>query len=284
MYNIVAANQITLTSPKKFEIPVSCFQSKEKQSDSPLLIFAHGFKGFKDWGGFPYMMNKFAEAGFAAVSFDFSHNGTSAAVPQEFSRLDLFAENTHSIELEDLGAVIGHFYSNADRYNIDKNRIALIGHSRGGGAVILKAASDKRIKAVVTLASVADVNRYTPEQKKKWRENGYIEIPNARTNQLMRMNVSFLDDIESNIDLLDIKAAAAKLRIPFLIIHGREDLAVKVSDAEALYNSADNGKTKLVIIENTGHTFGVEHPFKGTTKAFDEMINISISFLKDHLK
>ena len=27
----------------------------------PLVIFLHGFKGFKDWGGFPYMLEKISE-------------------------------------------------------------------------------------------------------------------------------------------------------------------------------------------------------------------------------
>jgi uncharacterized protein len=274
---------LVLRSPSHFDITVSCYISSETQAGLPLVIFAHGFKGFKDWGGFPYMMNKFADAGFFAVSFNFSFNGTSAATPMDFSRLDLFAQNTHSIELDDLGTVIDHFFANASGYGIDKNRIALIGHSRGGAAVILKAASDKRVKALVTLASVANVNRFTPEQKKKWREKGFIEIPNMRTNQMMRMNVSFLDDIESNTEKLDIKKAVSKLNIPYLIIHGKEDLAVKVSDAEALYSSADKNRTELVIIDGTGHTFGVEHPFKGTTRAFDEVIKNSISFLKDRL-
>jgi hypothetical protein len=284
MYNIVEVNRSLLKSSGDLEISVSCFHSKEIQINSPLVIFAHGFKGFKDWGGFPFMMERFAEAGFVAVSFDFSHNGTSHQTPQDFTRLDLFSENTHSKELEDLGTVIDHFYTNADKYNIDKNRIALIGHSRGGAAVILKAASDRRIKALVTLASVADVNRYTEKQRELWRKNGYIDIPNARTNQLMRMNVSFLDDIESYTEKLDIKKAVSKLNIPWLIIHGKEDLAVKVSDAEALYSSADNQRTELVIIGGTGHTFGVEHPFKGTTKAFDKVIKNSVSFLNEHLK
>lgn len=283
MYNIVKVDRFLLTSPGNLEISVSCFRSIEDQLNSPLIIFAHGFKGFKDWGGFPYMMNKFAEAGFVAVSFDFSHNGTAADTPMDFTKLDLFANNSHSIELEDLGTVIDHFYSNADKYKIDKSRIALIGHSRGGAAVILKSASDKRVKALVTLASVADVNRYTEKQREQWRKKGYIEIPNTRTNQMMRMNVSFLNDIENNTEKLDIKKAVSKLKIPYLIIHGKEDLAVKVTDAEALYSIADKDMTELVIIDGTGHTFGVEHPFKGTTGAFDEVIKNTISFMKDHL-
>lgn len=255
----------------------------KESSYLPLVIFAHGFKGFKEWGGFPFMMEKLAENGYAAVSFDFSMNGVSPDSPSDFTRLDLFASNTHSIELDDLKTVIDHFYDNAMQFNIDRNRIALLGHSRGGGAVILKSSEDERIKAIAALASVADVNRYTEEQKKKWREKGYIEIPNARTGQMMRMNVSFLDDIEQNSLRLDITGAMRKLKIPALIIHGKEDFAVKYTDALKLYENSNKAITGLHIIENTGHTFGIEHPFKGTTKAFEELIEKTVLFLKRSL-
>lgn len=258
-------------------------RQNKNNGEGGLVIFAHGFKGFKDWGGFPYMMEKITEAGFTAVSFNFTHNGVAKESPMDFTRLDRFAENTHTKELEDLHAVINYFYENAEKYNIDKERIALIGHSRGGGAVILSAAEDNRIKALVTLASVATVNRYTEEQKRRWREKGFIEMPNARTGQLMKMNKTFLDDIEQNSERLDITKAMSRVKIPALIIHGREDLAVKYTDAEKLYNSSDKEKTSLYIIERTGHTFGVEHPFKGTTRAFDEAIDKTIGFLKENL-
>lgn len=54
----------------------------------PLVIFCHGFKGFKDWGGFPYMMEKMAGEGFAALSFNFTYNGVTETNPTQFSRLD----------------------------------------------------------------------------------------------------------------------------------------------------------------------------------------------------
>lgn len=229
------------------------------------------------------MLEKLAESGFIAVGFNFSHNGVSADKPMDFTRLDLFAENTHSKELGDLHNVIDYIYSNAEKLNIDKERIALIGHSRGGAAVIIGASEDERIKALITLASIADVNRYTPEQIKRWREKGYIEIPNTRTNQMMRMNSGFLDDIEQNSERLNIERAFGSLKIPALIIHGKEDLAVKYTDAEKLYTASDKSKTELYIIENTGHTFGIEHPFKGSTKSFDAVIEKMKEFLKSEL-
>lgn len=270
---------IYIPSPGGFTIDTDIIINRSDEI-APVVIFAHGFKGFKDWGGFPYMMNRLSEAGFTAVSFNFTHNGVEKQSPVDFTRLDLFAENTHTKELADLRTVIDYVYNNAEKFNGDKDKIALMGHSRGGGAVILAASEDKRIKSLVTLASVATVNRYTEEQKKRWKDTGYIEIPNTRTNQMMRMNKLFLDDIEANSGKLDITKAAGNIKIPWLIIHGREDLAVKYTDAEKLYENSNKDSATLNIIDNTGHTFGAVHPFKGTTKAFDGAISESIKFLK----
>lgn len=230
------------------------------------------------------MMEKLAAEGFAAVSFNFTHNGVAAESPQDFTRLDLFAQNTHSAELNELNAVVDYFYTNAAHYRIDKNKIALIGHSRGGGDAILQASADNRIKALVTLSAISTVDRYTAEQKKRWREKGFIEIPNARTGQMMRMNKTFLDDIEKNSARLDILSAASKIEIPFLIIHGREDLAVKFTDAEKIYSASNKDHSELFPVENTGHTFGTVHPFEGTTKAFDKAVDKAAGFIKKGLK
>ena len=258
--------------------------SAQKGSKLPLVIFAHGFKGFKDWGGFPYLCVKLAERGYAVLSFNFSHNGVNNAYPMDFTELDLFAENTHTIELNDYISVLRYIPEFAEKYPVDINLVGLIGHSRGGGLSIITAAENSGIvKALVTLASVADFDRYTPEQKKRWRQNGSIEMPNTRTNQLMKMNVTLLDDIERNKDRFNITEAASKLKIPYLIIHGKEDLAVKYTDAEKIYNSSEKDISDLRIIENTGHTFGTEHPFKGSNRSFDEVVHLTAAFFKKFL-
>lgn len=228
-------------------------------------------------------MDRFADAGFAAVSFNFSLNGVSEDSPMDFTGLDKFAQNTFSQELEDLGCVIDYIYQNAEDYNIDKNRIGLIGHSRGGGITILKGFEDNRVKAIATWASVSTFNRYTNKQKIIWREKGFMEVENTRTKQMMKLKVTLLEDIENNPDRLDIKKAISSLNKPALIIHGKEDLAVKVDSVNELYEVSNKDLTTLSIIENTGHTFGVVHPFKGTTKAFDRVIDETIGFMKKSL-
>lgn len=258
--------------------------TSDKNVKIPLIVFAHGFKGFKDWGGFPYLCSKLSESGFAVLSFNFTHNGVNNTSPEEFSELDKFAENTHSIELNDYFSVLNYIPELAEKYPVDKDQVGLIGHSRGGGLSIITAAENSGIvKALVTLASVADFDRYTAEQKKRWRQNGSIEMPNTRTNQLMKMNVTLLDDIEKNKERFNITAAVSRLKIPCMIIHGKEDLAVKYTDAEKIYNSSDKEFSELCIIENTGHTFGTEHPFKGSNRSFDEVIVLTTAFFKKFL-
>ena len=97
------------------------------------------------------------------------------------------------------------------------------------------------------------------------------------------MNVTLLDDIERNKDRFNITEAASKLKIPYLIIHGKEDLAVKYTDAEKIYKSSGKDISDMHIIENTGHTFGTEHPFKGSNRSFDEVVHLTEAFFKKFL-
>jgi dienelactone hydrolase len=165
-------DNISLKNPAGGTVEIDCYQTTALSGKQPLLIFSHGFKGFKDWGGFPYMMKKISSNGYNAVSFNFSYNGTDEKHPAEFSRLDLFAQNTFSRELDDLQAVLDYFYNSAEQFNIDRNRIALIGHSRGGGISIIKAGEDNRVKALITLSSVSYFDRYSEEHKRKWKDSG----------------------------------------------------------------------------------------------------------------
>lgn len=257
-------------------------ENADINSKLPVVILFHGFKGFKDWGCFPYMMEKITAEGFCTVAFNFSYNGTGddEKDQSDFTRLDLFAKNTFSRELDDAGSLIDYLFENAGELNIDTERVTLLGHSRGGGTAILKAAEDKRINRLIVLSSVCNFDRYSETLKTKWKETGYFEVLNSRTNQVMRMNYTLIEDLENNSDRLDIQKAVSKLEIPALIIHGTQDITVDYSNAEDLYSRSNKDLTSLKLIDNTGHTFGAVHPFEGSTKALEEVISLIINFIK----
>ena len=70
----------------------------ENNTPKPVVIFCHGYKGFKDWGAWDLMAKAFAEAGFFFVKFNFSHNGGTAEQPIDFPDLEAFGNNNYTKE------------------------------------------------------------------------------------------------------------------------------------------------------------------------------------------
>ena len=246
----------------------------------PVIIFSHGFKGFKDWGHFPQVAEWFAQQGFAFIRFNFSHNGTSLENPSEFDRLEHFGNNNFTKELADLNDVINWVEVNASEHHFDTHQIYLIGHSRGGGISIIKASEDARIKKLVTWASVADFeSRLKVDGFEEWKRTGVAYIPNSRTNQQMPLFFQFYEDLDQNRERLLIRKAAKRLNKPLLIIHGTEDDTVSLSEAHALHQWA-NG-SRLCLIEKADHTFNAAHPYNALD--FNEFIlkklRVSLDFL-----
>ena len=238
---------------------------KGTKTRKAVLIFCHGFKGFKDWGSFPTLSNKFAEHGFVFVKFNFSHNGGTIKQAIDFPDLKAFSENTFSKELYDLGRVIDAIFDKKlpiPKQEINPNEVFLMGHSRGGGIAILKAVSDKRIKKLVALASVSDFDKRFPkgEQLKKWEKEDIAHIQNSRTKQNMPLRYEFYNDFIKNKKLLDIPTLARTISIPSLIIHGTEDKSVSIEEGRNLHRWITN--SELVEIKNAGHSFGSSHPWE----------------------
>ena len=171
---------------------------RDDSRDVPAIIICHGFKGFKDWGFFPYLSEILADAGYATICFNFSRNGVGSD-PFNFTELDKFADNNYSHELSDLDIV---YQAIKDKKLgsgiIDTERIGLLGHSRGGGVAILYCLRNPHISVLVTWSSIATVNRYEDTEISLWKKQGYIEIENKRTRQVMRLNRILIDDSDKN--------------------------------------------------------------------------------------
>lgn len=226
---------------------------------APLLIWVHGFKGFKDWGSHHLVARYFAENGYRFLKFNFSHNGTTPEQLDDLTDLIAFSENTFTIELDDLQYVID-FACSGSVIPTAKN-VTLIGHSMGGGISIIKAAEDKRVEKLITLASVANFRNLWPvEIEKQWKLAGVLYFPNKRTGQEIPVKATLLDDIERNAGRLNILARAASVTQPWLIVHGTTDTVVPVSHAHDLKAMQPNAQ--LLIMPNTDHVFGASHPWQ----------------------
>jgi len=188
----------------------------------------------------------------------------------------LFEKNTYTHELKDLHCIVDAITQrNIGRGLLDPERIGLVGHSRGGGISILHASQDNRIKALVTWSAISSVDRYSPEIKKKWAEDGFIEIENKRTMQMMRVGIDMLTDLNKNKSRLDILAAAQNLEIPTLIIHSDNDESVPVSEAHSIFDVLTTPEKELILIEDGSHTFGAQHPMTTMTRPLENVFDLT---------
>lgn len=219
-----------------------------------LVVTIHGFKGFKDWGFFPWTSESLAGSHIASCRFDMSRCGITEG-SETFDRLELFADDTYSTQLADLASVVAH----ARAFDgLGALPLFIFGHSRGGAIAILGACEIPNVTGVITWSSIAELRRWDDATIARWRRDGFLEVENARTKQKMRMSTRMLDDLDAHRDRLDLKRALGELRLPLLVLHGTADESVPVEEATVIHEEAHNAAK--VVIESATHTFGAIHP------------------------
>ncbi|RFP65866.1 alpha/beta fold hydrolase [Hymenobacter lapidiphilus] len=232
----------------------------------PVVVFVHGFKGFKDWGHFNVLADWFARRGFVFVKLNLSHNGVVVGGSGDLEDLEAFGRNNFSIELDDLGALLDALHTpdqtgiSADE--MDLSRLALIGHSRGGGLVLLKAAEDTRVRAVATWAAISNVNPgWTEQQMTHWQQKGVMHVENSRTRQQLPLYYQLVENYYQNRPRLNIEQNLRQ-RLhdrPVLILHGDQDETVPLDRARQLHEWQPAAELK--VLPAATHNFGGAHPW-----------------------
>lgn len=250
-----------------------------------VILYIHGFNGFKDWGNFDLIAEQFAMHGFFFVKMNLSHNGTTIAKPEDFADLQAYSRNNYSKELEDTAKMISMICNPLSSYaqEIDREKIILLGHSRGGGIAIIYASLDMRVKAVITWASVAECKtpwgNWSVEKMKYWKEQGVAYIENKRTQQQMPIAYQLYEDFEQNAEQLNIKRALQHLKIPIQLCHGTADEAVPFS---AFLQMQQWKPDASVVVLDSNHVFDRKHPYTASSlpAACIMVIAENIAFLK----
>ncbi|OGO03941.1 MAG: hypothetical protein A2Y60_04095, partial [Chloroflexi bacterium RBG_13_54_9] len=176
----------------------------------------------------------FYDAGFAYLRFSYRGCGEG-----EDSSGGEFEDSTLTGRIQDYKVAIDFVVGT----EVDVHRLGAMGSSLGGMVVL--AAQDPRVKAMVTLATPCKLLIPTEEQLALYEKEEFFELPSGR-----RLRSGFLRDVR----LYDICKATANIDCPILIIHGSNDDTVPVQDAHYLYESAKEPK-RLVVIPGGTHSF-----------------------------
>lgn len=198
-----------------------------------IVLIGHGVTGNKDRPFVVALAEDLAKAGVPVIRFSFSGNGASQGK---------FGESTISKEVEDLGAVIEA---------VKDREICYIGHSMGGAVGVLRAAKDARIKALVSLAGMVHTKDFAEREfgMVKPGEGFMWDDTNCPFSQ------GYMDDMER---IGSVVEQGAKIRVPWLLVHGTEDDVVPLQDSMDIFAKANEPKG-LVKLPGANHVFAGEH-------------------------
>ena len=240
---------------------------------SPVVIIVNGHNGFYNYGMFPYLQQKWYEQGISSYSFNFSHGGIRGAADR-FEDLDKYEKNCMRLETEDLLSVL--------RGGLDHERLFIFSHSLGAVPAVFGTAraieEGIAIYGLILAAPVSTLAFWPPEALKEWATAGVYLKKNNRTGQALPQGFEFLQEIMKAGKDWNVLKKLAALAIPVLIIHGDEDEAVPTSHGNALHQAKKDSEFRL--IRGAGHTFNTTHPFKGSSPALDELIEITSAWIK----
>lgn len=268
-----------ISSNKPNELPITC-DLTSRTKNKKVIIFCHGFKGFKDWGCWNLVANYFVNNGFNFLKFNFSHNGTTLENTSQISDLNTFSKNNYSIELSDITRVIDFVLSG--KISVKMSNIFIIGHSRGGGIACLGTQNYPQISKLVTWAGVANFKDRFPnnEELENWKEVGERFIVNSRTKQMLPQKYQFYKDFVKNEKSLNIYNALKNYKGKLLVCYGTLDQVLPKEYALNMVKWSENSEIRSF---RTNHTFGSKHLWENTSlpEIMIDLCDATIGFLKD---
>ncbi len=242
----------------------------------PLMVIAHGYKTFKDWGMFPHIGEYFAQRGFVTIVINFARNGVKVG-ESEIRDWEAFARLTPTSEVDDLHLILDAVDEGALEYygiDTDGTHRVLLGHSCGGSVSIITASERRDVDAVIAWSAPATFDRFPDEEKKMWRQNGKLALPEDPEYGIICIGLEPLDDIENNRERLDVIDAVRRLKCPVFIAQGDEDPTVMREEADALYAMASDKKSGIYQVKSPDHLYGVSHPYEsGSSAHLEQMLD-----------
>lgn len=197
-----------------------------------VAVVMHGVTSHHDRPYLVALCDALAERGVASLRFSFAGNGRSDGA---------FSDATIGKEVDDLGAVLDA---------LPARRIACVGHSMGALVATLRAAMDQRIEALVSLAGMVDAAGFCARH--------FAGLVPGRDVMFGRagcvLSPAFLADARR---IGSIAPAAARIVVPWLIVHGEADELVPLAEAESLAAA----RAQVVVMA------GADHRFTGTERA-----------------
>jgi uncharacterized protein len=204
---------------------------KGEERRRPAVVICHGLGASKaDFTGLAFNL---VQAGFHVLLFDFRAHGESEGVRTSFGYL----------EQRDLEGAVRFL---KQRPEVDPERIGAYGFSMGGAVVVLTAAKDKTLKAVVSDSAFTSL-----EDQIERIVTSFYHLPRNPFYSLVHWiyDVYFWTCLKGVSPINTIAKLSPR---PVLLIAGQSDDRMTAIDASRLYEAALQPK-ELWVVPGAGH-------------------------------
>jgi dipeptidyl aminopeptidase/acylaminoacyl peptidase len=222
-------------------------------SPHPAVLVIHGLGGHRNERHIVVVAQRLVARGVVSMRVDLANNvGESDGS---------FRDLTLSGEVDDAEDALG-FLREMD--GIDAERIGAAGHSFGGLVVPLLAARRRTdVRSLALMSSVFDApSRFREnfaDREREWRERGAIDIGGGN-----ELGIGFFDDLSR----WDVRAEAARVTAPALIIHGEDDTEVPMSEGREAARHL-RSRTELRTVPGGDHTYSDDRALGAVADAVD---------------
>jgi uncharacterized protein len=219
----------------------SIISYQDKNKRYPAIIILHGFTGYKEEAHLKELADELTRNGFVAVRFDCSGSGESGGTFEK----DYLMSNY----LEDIESVYDHVRKTKF---VDKDKIAIVGHSMGGLLSIVFASQNPKIKACIAVSSpsIMITANWIKGAIDEWQRLGWFYKKISRDNSNVKIPFSFITD-SNRFNAIKF---AQKLHCPFLTVLGLSDSVVNPGDSRKIFLTANEPK-ELAEIAGVGHDY-----------------------------
>ncbi len=236
------------------KVSAKIYRGKEFRGPAATVLVLPG-RG-RDFQGLEWLIKPLAQKGYVVMAIGYR------GIPVRYYLKDVEDARNAVTYLESLPYV-------------DRNRIGIFGHSRGGMAALMSAASgDKRIKSVVSASAPTDHFKSVAEK----------QFSAAHYPDRMRTRGTPPDeDPEYYRSISPIYHANQMRDLPILLIHGAQDFLTFVDHSLNMYGAlkvAGNRRARIEVIVGAGHFY--ERGFGGN--AYTEVVNLTASWFDSYLR
>jgi alpha-beta hydrolase superfamily lysophospholipase len=232
---------------ESFEVPVEDFLlkgwwAKAQLPRRGLVLWLHGVGDNKDSA--EGLVERWTKKGFDVAAYDSRAHGSSGGTSCTYGYF----------EKDDVRRVLDALA----KAGADGDRAILMGFSMGAAVALQAAPLDGRVRAVAAMAPFAELRTAATRAAPFWMRAGSVE----RALDLAEQQGHFRID--------DVAPARLHAAVPLLLIHGRRDGKLPLTDSEAILASAATRDQQLLVIDDADHDHLLDH--KEAWAALDQFL------------